>query len=99
MQDRLYIVPTLIFMDINNTIILHFLAFLRQLHNVGRVDRLILDEAYLVLTTSDYRENLGLLGMLRQVTCPFVYLTATLPPHGELDLAQSLFLSLALVFQ
>ena len=93
MQDQLHSVPTLVFIDINNAITLHFLAFLRQLHDVGRVDQLILDEAHLVLTASDYRKNLGLLGMLRQVTCPFVCLTATLLPYGELDLAQSLFLS------
>ena len=64
MQDRLYTVPTLVFIDIDNTVILHFLAFLRQLHDISHIDRLILDEAHLVLTTSDYRENLGLLGIL-----------------------------------
>ena len=64
MQDRLYAVPTLIFIDVDNAVTLYFLAFLRQLHDIGRVDRLILDEAHLVLTTSDYRENLGLLGIL-----------------------------------
>ena len=65
MQDRLHAVSTLVFVDVDNTVILHFLAFLRQLHDIGRVDQLILDKAHLVLTTSDYRENLGLLRMLR----------------------------------
>ena len=65
MQDRLYAVPTLIFIDVDNTIILYFLAFLRQLHDIGHIDQLILDKAHLVLTTSDYRENLGLLEILR----------------------------------
>ena len=87
MQDRLHAVPTLVFVDVDNAVILYFLAFLRQLHDIGRVDRLILDEAYLVLTASDYRENLGLLGILRQVIYPFICLTATLSPHRELDLA------------
>ena len=65
MQDWLHLIPTLIFIDINNAVILHFLAFLRQLHDVGRVDQLILDKAHLVLTTLDYYKNLGLLGMLQ----------------------------------
>ena len=93
MQDRLHAVPALVFVDVDTAVTSPFLAFLKQLHDLGRVDRLILDEAHLVLTASSYRENLGRLGMLRQVPCPFVCLTATLPPHGELDLAQSLLLS------
>ena len=86
MQDRLHAVPTLIFIDIDNAVTLHFLAFLRQLYNISRIDRLILDEAYLVLTTSDYHENLGLLRILRQIIYPFIYLTTTLLPYKELDL-------------
>ena len=93
MQDRLHAVPSLVLVDVDTAVTSAFMAFLRQLNDLGRLDRLVLDEAHLVLTSSDYRENLGLLGMLRQITCPFVCLTATLPPHGMLDIKQSLFLS------
>ena len=93
MQDRLHTVPHLVFVDIESAVTRHFMAFLQQLHDNGRVDRLILDEAHLVVTASHYRDNLGWLGALRQVPCPFICLTATLPPHGMLELTQSLHLT------
>jgi len=92
MEERLHAVPSLVFVDVESATTDQFVAFLRQLHDSGRVDRLVLDEAHLVLTASHYRDNLGWLGKLRQVPCPFVCLTATLPPHGVLELNQSLHL-------
>ena len=92
MEERLHAVPPLVFVDVESATTKQFVAFLQQLHHSGRVDRLVLDEAHLVLTSTPYRANLGWLGTLRQVPCPFVCLTATLPPHGVLELNQSLHL-------
>ena len=93
MQDRLHTVPSLVLVDVETAVTSGFLALARQLNDLGRLDRLILDEAHLILTAAYYREHLGLLGVLRRIACSFTCLTATLPPHGELDLQQSLFLS------
>ena len=62
MQERLHAVPHLVFVDVESAVTQHFMAFLKQLHDSGRVDRFILDEAHLVVTSSHYRENLGWLG-------------------------------------
>lgn len=99
MQERLHAVPPLVLVDVETAVSSTFITFVRQLHESNRLDRLVLDEAHLVLTSADYRENLGLLGVLRHVRCPFVCLTATLPPIAELDLKQSLFLSYAVLLR
>ncbi len=65
MHKRLYTVPSLVFVDINTAVTSTFIIFVKQLSNIDRLDRLILDEAYLVITALDYRENLGLLIILR----------------------------------
>jgi len=65
MYKRLYIVPSLVFVDINTAVISTFIIFVKQLSNIDRLNRLILDEAYLVVIALDYRENLGLLIILR----------------------------------
>jgi len=51
---------------------------------------LILDEAHLLLTASHYREGIGAIGILRRVACPFVYMTATLPPSAEAEIRRIL---------
>ena len=79
-QDRLHAVPSLILVDIDIAVSAGFRGFLQTLHRDGRLDRLIIDEAHLILTSAHYREKLGLLGVLRQVPCPIVCMTATLPP-------------------
>ena len=57
------------------------------------MDRIIINEAHLILTAADYCEYMGLLAILRQIVCPLVYSTATLPPYSEFDLKQSLCLT------
>jgi len=93
MHERLHAVPSLVFVDVDTAVTSTFITFVKQLSDIDRLDRLILDEAHLVVTASDYRENLGLLAILRQIPCPLVCLTATLPPIAEFDLRQSLFMS------
>ena len=65
MQERLHAVPSLVLVDVETTVTPLFNAFAKQLSNLSRLDRLVIDEAYLILTASDYREHLGLLAILR----------------------------------
>lgn len=71
----------------------HCRGFLLALQENGRLDRIILDEAHLILTAGYYREQLCLLGYLRILRCLFICLTATLPPCAEPNLRKALYLS------
>ena len=82
---------SLVLVDIDVAVSIFFLAFVRALHRQGRLNRIIFDEAYLLVTAAHYRKNLGLLGVLRRVDYPFVYLIATLSPAAELELKQLLY--------
>ncbi|KAL2038903.1 hypothetical protein N7G274_008425 [Stereocaulon virgatum] len=93
MQERVHAVPSLVLVDVKTAVTPTFNAFAKRLLDTDRLDRLVIDEAHLILTAADYREYSGLLGVLRQIACPLICLTATLPPGAELDLKQSLFLS------
>jgi superfamily II DNA helicase RecQ len=47
----------------------------------GKLDRVVIDECYLTLTAADeYRRKLRGLVLLRNIGCPLVFLTGTLPP-------------------
>lgn len=83
-------VPSLVLVDVENAAMTGFLTLMQGLHQTGRLDRLVLDEAHLLLTAMHYREQLGLLGTLRRFACPFVCMTATLPPSSERDLSDLL---------
>ncbi len=96
---RLYTVPSLVFVDINTAVISTFIIFVKQLSNIDRLNRLILDEAHLVIIALDYRENLGLLIILRQIPYPLVYLTIILLLIAEFDLRQSLFISYLAIYR
>ena len=89
--DQLHAVPSLVLVDIETAVTPSFLAFLQQLQAHGRLDRIVLDEAHLVLTAAHYRTSLGLLGDLRRIHCPFIAVTATLPPVAQADFQSSLF--------
>ncbi|KAK5020796.1 hypothetical protein LTS07_011432 [Exophiala sideris] len=49
-------------------------------YSVRQLDRIVFDEAHLILTASDYRPKMALLRFLRDLRCQVVFLTATLPP-------------------
>lgn len=91
--NRLYSMPSLLFIDVDLAVTDHCRAFLLSLQENGRLDRIVLDEAHLILTASHYREQLGFLGYLRTLHCPFICLTATLPPCAKLDLNKALHFS------
>jgi hypothetical protein len=69
-----------------------FVGLLQRLSMEGRLDRICLDEAHLVLTDAGYRESLRQVRQVRRVPVPFLALTATLPPVLEPALATALFL-------
>ena len=83
---QLHALPTLLLVDIGLAVEDSFVSFVAKLHASGRLDRLFLDEAHLLLTASHYRRHIGAVNQLRRVPCPFVCMTATLPPFAELEL-------------
>lgn len=89
-EHQLHAISSLLLVDVDLAVTSSFIAVFTALHACGRLDRLVIDEAHLILTAAHYRENLGLLGVLRRVGCPILCLTATLPPVGERELKQSL---------
>ena len=60
-----------------------FLDYACNLHRLGQLDRIFVDECHLILTAAEYRELLPRLEQLRLLPCPLVMLTATLPPSME----------------
>lgn len=73
----------------------HLLRLQRQ----DRLDRIVLDEAHMVLTDSSYRELLRQVCQVRRTLVPFLALTATLPPSREAALSEALFLDHPLVMR
>jgi Lhr-like helicase len=58
-----------------------FLDYARGLVSRQKLDRIVIDEGHLTITTSDYRPCMAQLGWyIRQIRTQTVWLTATLPP-------------------
>lgn len=58
-----------------------FLQWAADLSVRGRLDRVVIDECHLLLTAATtYRTKLRDLVLLQNLSCPFVFLTGTLPP-------------------
>ena len=68
----------------------YFLSFLRILYIIGRVDRIILDEVYLLLTVVYYRKGLPTINSLRQIHISLVCITATLSSFASFELEKQL---------
>jgi hypothetical protein len=58
----------------------NFLSYVRLLYNKGVLRRVVVDECYLIYTSSDWRLKLAELKNLRLLLCPVVLLIVTLPP-------------------
>jgi len=67
-----------------------FLSYAMLLNIKGMLRRVVIDEAHLTFTSSDWRTKLARLKDLRVLSCPFVLLTATLPPVLEEELGDSM---------
>ncbi len=85
-ERGLHVVPSLVFVDVDSAVTQSFHAFLQRLQKPGRLDRIVMEEAHLLLTASHYCEQLRLLRVLRNIGTLFVYITATLRLSAELEL-------------
>lgn len=90
---RLHQIPSLLLVDVELAVTDEFLTMTRALHAMDRLDRIVIDEAHLILTAAHYRSHLISLGLLRRLQCPFVCMTATLPPFAESHLRNVLHLT------
>ena len=68
-----------------------FLTYVSELQTQGKLDRIIVDEAHIPLTSASYRSSLVHLDRLRSIPCQLVLLTGTLPPLLRKDL-EAIFL-------
>jgi hypothetical protein len=70
----------LVFVSVEAASSKSFLAYAYKRAALGDLRRIVLDEAHLTITASDYRRPMVDLALVRGVRTQFVYLTATLPP-------------------
>lgn len=82
----------LLFVSVEQAVRRPFRAFLGQQDANEALDRVVIDEAHLVLTAQSYRPKMALIRHLRQLHCPIVCLTATLPPLMQPQFDQRMFL-------
>lgn len=60
-------------------------AYLRTLHQLGRLARVVVDEVHLLLKHGAFRPCMSLLQFLGCLSVPIVLMTATCPPNLEKD--------------
>lgn len=71
----------------------NFLGFLRRLQTFHQLDRIVIDECYIILNKkSIFRRRLSQLGDLIDFKTQFVLLTVTLPPRYQSDLFNKLYI-------
>ncbi|OJD23078.1 hypothetical protein ACJ73_05575 [Blastomyces percursus] len=89
--DRLHSCP-LIIVGVEQAVRPRFREFLNRLHMGNGLDRVVFDECHLAVTALWYRPAMGLLPLLRDLECPMVFLTGTMPPSlvGEFERAMLL---------
>jgi superfamily II DNA helicase RecQ len=83
--------PSLVFVSAENAADARFIGYLSRLRDLGRLSRIVFDEAHLLVTSTSYRPKLKAVAALRVLDVPFVALTATLPPHMEAQLNEALW--------
>lgn len=84
--DQIYAMSNLLLMNIETTITIKFVSFVRILHAMNRLNRIVLDESHLLLTTTHYRRKIVDLSVLRRISCLFVCMTIILLFFVELQL-------------
>jgi superfamily II DNA helicase RecQ len=68
-----------------------FLQWAADLRVRGELDRVVIDECHLTFTAADeYRRKLRGLVLLRNLDCPFVFLTGTLPPLRQREFEEAM---------
>ena len=83
----------LILVSVEQAVHLNFRTFLLRLQLAQQLDRVVFDECHLILTAKAYRKRMALVPTLREIHCPMVFLTGTLPLSMEEDFQQTMFLS------
>ena len=77
-SQHLHAISSLLFVNIEIAIINNFVSFARFLHAMNRLDRIVFDEAHLLLTASHYRSKIVDLSVLRRISCSLICMTITL---------------------
>ncbi|KAK6495557.1 hypothetical protein TWF481_002606 [Arthrobotrys musiformis] len=86
--------PKLIFASLEHVGCQSFLAWLQMMNVTKRLDRIVLDECHLLLTSdADYRLDLRRLKHLRDIPVQMVYLTGSLPVSATQRLKSELLYS------
>lgn len=68
-----------------------FLQWAADLRVRGELDRVVIDECHLTFTAAgEYRRKLRGLVLLRNLGCPFVFLTGTLPPLCQREFEEAM---------
>ena len=80
--------PGLLFVSVEIASTPGFRQCARRLYDTGNLDRIVLDECHLILSSAHYRRSMTRLRALRELPVPFVYMTATLPLRLEVELCR-----------
>ena len=70
-----------------------FFLYLKKLEQLEKLDRIIFDEAHLIVTSSNYRFQIHSLKKLRIFSTQFVFFSATLPDFVLSELEKSMILT------
>ena len=70
-----------------------FFLYLKKLEQLGKLDRIIFDEAHLIVTSANYRYQMHSLKRLRIFATQFVFFSATLPDFVLSKLEESMVLT------
>ena len=89
-SQQMHAVFSLLLMNIETTITSNFVSFARFLHATNRLNRIVLDEAHLLLIASHYRSRIVELNVLRRVFCSLICMTITLSSFVELKIKKLL---------
>ena len=82
---------SIILVSVEKAVTHSFMEFLNRLANLGRLSRIVIEEAHLALTAANYRPQFKKLGAIRpSAPTPFTMVTASLPPTMERLLSSSL---------
>jgi Helicase conserved C-terminal domain len=97
-SERFNGVPVL-FVSAEQAVKQPFRRWIGMLDANRQLDRVVFDEAHLVLTSSSYRPKMAMIRFLRELRCQVVFLSATLPPVMMPEFSQRMMLDQARVIR
>ncbi len=92
-------VTGLVFASVEHVGSANLLNFCRDMSSLGRLSRIVLEEAHLMITESEYRLLFHQMANYSQVPVPFLLLSATVPRYMEGELSNALNLRRIKVFR